>query len=105
MIPCICIDDKNRPETIPTSKWIKKGEPYTITYTCTVLPQRVLAVSLYEKPLGALYAPFEYFAASRFAIEAKDVEKLNDLIALCTEETKVDINELMRELTVVEESI
>jgi hypothetical protein len=102
MIPCICIDDSNRPETIPISKWVKKGDPYTITYTCKVLPQGILAVSLYEKPLGPLYAPFEYFAARRFAVDAKDLEKLAELIALCSEEGNVNVDELMRELTVQE---
>lgn len=105
MIPYICIDDTNRPETIPTSKWIKKDEKYHITYTCTVLPQRVLSVSLYEKPLGPQYAPFEYFAARRFAVDVKDLDKLAELIALCNEESNVDVNELMRELTVVKEGV
>lgn len=100
MIPCTCIDDSNRPETIPTSKWVKKGEQYQITYTCLCLPQRVLAVSLYEKPLGPQYAPFEYFAARRFAIKAEDLDKLAELIALCSEENNINVNELMKELTV-----
>ena len=100
MLPCVCIDDKNRPETIPISKWIKEGEKYTITYTCKILPQGILAVSLYEKPLGPTYAPFEYFAARRFAVNVKDVEKLIELIALYNEEGNVSVDELLKELTV-----
>jgi len=105
MVPCTCIDDTGRPETIPTSKWVKKDERYHITYTCTVLPQRILAVSLYEKPLGPQYAPFEYFAARRFAVDVKDLDKLLELIALCGEESNVDVGELMKELNVVEEGV
>lgn len=105
MVPCTCIDDSSRPETIPQSKWVTKGERYYITYTCTVLPQRILAVSLYEKPLGPQYAPFEYFAARRFAVDVKDLDKLAELIALCGEEANVDVNELVRELTVVKEGV
>ena len=104
MVPCICIDDKNRPETIPLSKWIKEGEQYTITYTCKVLPQGILAVSLYEKPLGPAYAPFEYFAARRFAIDSKDMEQLIELIALCNEGGNINVDELLKELTVTEEA-
>jgi hypothetical protein len=38
-------------------------------------------------------------------VDVKDLEKLAELIALCDEESKVDVNELMRELTVVKEGV
>jgi hypothetical protein len=82
---------------------VKKSEHYHITYTCTVLPQRILAVNLYEKPLGPQYAPFEYFAARRFAVEVKHLEKLAELIALCGEESQINIDELMKQVALKEQ--
>lgn len=38
MVECVCINDKDRPKEIPANKWIKKGEPYTVIFTVTVLP-------------------------------------------------------------------
>lgn len=81
----------------------KEGEKYHITYSCTVLPQRILAVSLYEKLPGPDYGPFEYFVARRFAFEEKNLPALMNLIVLCSEEGNFNVNELMKDLTVVEQ--
>ncbi len=95
MVPCVCIDDKNNPG-IPKEKWIKEGDKYHITFTVTVLPQKVLSVSLYEKPLDKKTCyPYEYFLASRFAVKPEDLEKLIELIKDCTDADKIDINELL----------
>ena len=79
MIPCLCVDDKNRPNDIPTSKWVKKNDEYHVTYVVRVLPQNVLGVSLYEKPLGPSCAPYEYFLATRFIFTEEGKKALLEL--------------------------
>lgn len=85
MIPCICIDDSHKPNEIPNSKWVKKGEEYHVIYTITVLPQRILAFHLAEIELTEKEYPYEYFAASRFAFRIKDLKKLEQMIKECSE--------------------
>ncbi len=58
MIPCTCIDDQNKPNDFPSSRWVKKGEKYHITFTVICLPQKVLAYSIYEKPLDKECYPY-----------------------------------------------
>jgi hypothetical protein len=53
--------------------------------------------------LGPQYAPFEYFAARRFAVDVKDLDKLAKLIALCSEETQINLDELMKQVVLKEQ--
>jgi hypothetical protein len=85
MIPCICIDDTHKPNEIPNSKWVKKGEKYHVIYTITVLPQRILAFHLSEIELTDNEYPYEYFAASRFAFTKDNLDLLNQMIKDCSE--------------------
>lgn len=85
MIKCICIDDSNKPNEIPNSKWVKKGEKYHVIYTITVLPQRILAFHLSEIELTDNEYPYEYFAASRFAFTKDNLDLLNQMIKDCSE--------------------
>ena len=95
MIPVTCINDKNNPG-VPPSKWVKQDEEYHVTFTVTVLPQKVLAFSLYEKPLDkATCYPYEYFMANRFAVKQEDLEALIELIKDCSDTAGIDINELL----------
>lgn len=76
MIPCICIDDKNRPADFPLSKWVKEDEQYRITAVYLCLPQKVLGYSLYEKPCGPECHPYQYFISTRFALTKEDSERV-----------------------------
>jgi hypothetical protein len=96
MIPCTCINAKNKPNDIPKSKWVKEGEQYHITYTVVCLPQNVLAFSLYEKPLDETCYPYEYFISTRFGVKPEDIEALMELVKDCTDTAGMDINELMK---------
>lgn len=99
MIPCICIDDANRPESIPTSKWVKKGEEYHITHVYIHLLQEggIQGVSLYEKPLDESCAPYESFRITRFAFTEEGLKRLIELMKLCSELDDVDIQKLIEE--------
>ncbi len=64
----ICINDKDRPDGIPTSKWIKKHEIYTVTKI--VFPQLqpgTMGFKLEELNIDDCI-PYQYFNANRFAV-------------------------------------
>lgn len=64
---CICINDKDFPSEIPTSKRPVKGKEYTIVKMDKLLGHGgIMGVKLEEIDLSDC-APFLYFAASRFA--------------------------------------
>lgn len=99
MIPCICVDDANRPEIIPTSKWVKRGEQYKVTHFYYHPTQKTQAVCLYEKPLGEECEPYVSFKLSRFAFKEQDIPALIELAKNCSELNELDISELMQELS------
>jgi hypothetical protein len=93
MIECICVDDKNKPSTIPSNKWIKKDANYHIIAARVVLPQRQLAVQLLEISLDESCSPFTYFLGKRFMIKEDDMLNLIELI----QET-IEIDNSIREM-------
>lgn len=96
MVPCICINDQNKPRTIPKNKWVVKGNEYTVIYTVTVLPQKQLAFHLAEIELDESCAPYTYFLASRFAFTQENLLKLMELIKNCSE-TDFSMDELLKQ--------
>lgn len=104
-IPCICIDDKNRPEVIPISKWVKDGDEYHIThvYFHKIQEGGIQGVTLYEKPLGEECYPYETFRITRFAFTKEGIESLIELMKLCSELDDVDIKELTEQLELHEQ--
>lgn len=64
----ICINDSNRPDGIPTSKWVKKGESYTVIEVAKMRIQGgLLGFKLEEINIDSCF-PYQFFAASRFGI-------------------------------------
>ena len=60
MIPCICRDDKNKPSSIPTDKWIVEKNKYHVTYVYAMdLQNGILGVVLKEIDLD----PFNWKTA------------------------------------------
>ena len=96
MVECICINDKNRPKEIPVNKWVKKGQPYTVIYTVTVLPQKQLAFHLDEIELDESCHPYEYFLANRFAFTEDNLKLLMELIKDCSD-THFSMDELLEQ--------
>lgn len=102
MVKVLCINDENRPNEIPIEKWLKKDEEYHVIFTCTafldeLLTKKTLAFQLNEIDLTEENAPFEFFAANRFAIRAEDVEKLKELIESSNVVT-FSMNEIIEEM-------
>lgn len=74
-----CIDAANRPNDIPTSKWVIKGNDYTVIKVSKMNIQGgILGYQLAEVNLEGC-APYLFYAASRFKIKEiqpnKAVEK------------------------------
>ncbi len=66
---CICINDSHRPNDIPTSQWVKKGNEYTVIGVWKMTMQGgILAFELAEINLNGC-APYKYYAASRFKVK------------------------------------
>lgn len=62
----VCINDRDRPEVIPTSKWIKVGQTYTVIRIVKMAIQGGYGVQLKEIDLSDCQ-PYQFFAAYRFA--------------------------------------
>lgn len=101
MIKCICIDDSNRPTSIPPEKWIEKGKEYHIISARIVKPQKQMAVQLLEINLDESCAPFTYFLGKRFMIK-EDV--LKDLLMLISATINHD-NEIKELISIQNEHI
>lgn len=95
MVEVLCIDDKRRPDHIPAEKWIVEGEIYRVNFITHVLPQNLLALSLYEKPLGEEFFPYEYFASERFLVPGSQAKAFYDYLHLCNEVAAIPVEQLI----------
>ena len=71
MIPfkVICIHDHERPNDIPTSRWVVKGQEYTVIKVERMhLHAGTLGYELEEIDLEECCFPYTRFAAWRFAV-------------------------------------
>lgn len=75
----ICINDKDRPNEVPETRWVKKDETYTVIESCRMNIQGgILGFKLAEinnDDLGV----YQYFRASRFA-PPSDISELEELL-------------------------
>ncbi len=72
----ICINDKARPNEVPTSRWVKKDKEYTIFKIMLMKQQGGIAgVKLEELNNDDLF-PYTYFRLDRFAITKEELERM-----------------------------
>jgi hypothetical protein len=95
----ICLNDSSRPESIPTSKWVKKGQQYTVVQVDRMHVQGgTLGYKLYEINIDE-YFPYQYFGAWRFGVlvsEDADEEETEEILDNIFEEAlkeQVDFKE------------
>jgi len=79
----ICINDSDRPNEIPLSKWIKKGNQYTaIKFNKMNMQGGILGVQLEEIDLSDCFS-HTHFLASRFVplepLKEKETENVEEL--------------------------
>jgi hypothetical protein len=69
----ICINDSGRPNEVPTNRWVKKGEEYTIISVCFMTLQGIYGCKLAEINNDDLF-PYQYFAITRFNVTIVELE-------------------------------
>lgn len=94
-IPVICIDDRNRPHDVPTSKWPVKGGTYTVTGFYNMLVQGMEGVSLAEMDISDCH-PYKYYLASRFA-PADALKSLHEEAERLLQEGKEEYEQQLQE--------
>jgi len=100
MIKVICMDDSKKPSEIPASHWVKKGTKYHITHISKMMNQGfILGCDLSEINLLDLDTPYNCFRLSRFGVQLKDLEKLQQLIKDCAElnDIEIDLDKILEE--------
>lgn len=98
MIKCYCINDKNKPEEIPDSHWVKYGQEYTvISIYPLVQPGAIMGVVLKEIDLYSLNIAYECFSIIRFGFRQEDLPALMNLIKNCRELHMFDPSKLITE--------
>ncbi|MEO1656012.1 MAG: hypothetical protein AAFU64_20900 [Bacteroidota bacterium] len=93
----ICINDADRPNEIPLSRWIKKGELYHIIQVDVMNAQGGIYGCKLEEINNDDLVPYEYFRLDRFAVPirlSEEEEALED----------IDISELTKILEPEEKS-
>ena len=92
----ICINDQDRPNDIPTSKWIKKGELYTVIEVSKMRMQGgLLGFKLQEVDLDTCF-PYQYFSATRFGIPMEDQVIVENYLEKLLKEVKEEILETVK---------
>ena len=88
----ICIDDKNKPLSIPQSSWIKRDEVYTVTQAANMAKQNmVVGFKLAEVELPA-DIEYEYYISTRFRPFTEDDAKAEEAVeALLLEAFEVEL--------------
>ena len=97
----ICINDKNKPLSIPQKSWIKEKQWYTLEYIAWCKPQKCQGFGLSEIHLNEENTGFAYYKADRFGIRPEDLDEFLQLCKDCTDLDDVNIEELL-EATKVE---
>jgi hypothetical protein len=77
-IPCICINNHNKPNEIPSTHWLKKDTTYTITeFAILNIQNQTIGVRLAEIDLTAFF-PYQFFLLSRFGIISEQLNQEAD---------------------------
>jgi hypothetical protein len=83
----ICINDKDRPNEVPNTRWIKQGEVYHIVQIDKLNAQGGIYGCKLDEIDNDDLTPYEYFRLDRFAVP----EQLTEEDAILE---KIDISEL-----------
>lgn len=80
----ICINDSNRPDGIPISKWVKKGEPYTAIGVIKCNAQGGVYGYILEEIDLTGCDPYICFATFRFGmpIEPVKIEETEEILEI-----------------------
>ncbi len=97
-VKAICIDDTKKPKEIPSDKWVKNGELYTITHLYKQLNQNnIKGVELAEFDIS-MCKPYNCYRLSRFIIKLEDFDKFVQMMKDSNELNNIDIDNFVKEL-------
>lgn len=99
MIPCICLNNKDKPPIIPNHLWPKEGNQYHITWIKYHGGQGIQGVELNELRLTEDCYPFNSYALKRFAIRKEDMGAFMELLAVCSGK-KLNLDEILTEIEI-----
>jgi len=74
-IKVICINDQNRPNEVPTNRWIKKGETYHIIEVAKLNAQGGIYGCKLEEINNDDLVPYQFFRLDRFAVPIEEEMK------------------------------
>ena len=94
-VPCLCINNKNKPNEILSQNWINEGTEYTINYVYYHVNQGIQGVTLDE--IQTKSEKYSSYRLDRFAFTKEGIEQLIELMKDCTELGKIDIMQLIEE--------
>lgn len=103
MVKCICINNKKKPSLVPMTHWINEGTKYTVKHVYNMIHpdqgEPVVGVTLVEINIESLNIVYKGYKLSRFAFTKEDLEKLAELMKLCSDLNKFDPMKLLEEQT------
>ena len=82
----ICINDKNRPPEIPSSKWLSKGNEYTVIEVGKTLDNQP-GFKLKEIQLDKSNFPYDCFSIHRFGIPQENLSEADEAVQELLEES------------------
>lgn len=94
-VPCLCINNKNKPNEILPQNWINEGTEYTINYVYYYPHLGLQGVTLNEVQTKS--EKYNAYRLDRFAFTQNGLNQLIELMKECTELGKVDIMQLIEE--------
>lgn len=90
----ICVNDNDRPEMIPQSKWLVKNQSYTVIKVAKLLIQGGMVGFKLEGLDIDAYFPYQFFAANRFMIPLDNVWNIEEMLEKILKEAKEEVLEL-----------
>jgi hypothetical protein len=94
-VPCLCINDKNKPNEILPENWVIEGTKYTINYVYYYPHLGLQGVTLNEVQTKS--EKYNAYRLDRFAFTQDGLDQLIELMKECTELGKIDIMKLIEE--------
>jgi len=87
----VCINDSNRPDGIPTSKWVKKGEIYTVIVVGRLMLQNgCMGFKLKQINIDDCF-PYQFFSAERFRMLTVNPLWAEEILSKIVEEVKEEV--------------
>lgn len=96
-IRLVCIDDKDIPKEIPSSKHVKKDNEYTLLFVYWMPNQKCQGFELAEIEFGEDCGDYICYRGNRFAIRFEDLEAFLQMCKDCSGLDDLNIEQVLEE--------